>query len=119
MNAPVTVLKRTQVFDLPILYVLNQANPAQLFDSTNTPTFILAGLLMVTILHTLSDIARPDAAYALSVLKVVIFGVFAVSNTTHMLSSPQHALLLTVPDDLRTVLTTLGVEPNIIRYASC
>ncbi|TBU36326.1 hypothetical protein BD309DRAFT_838011, partial [Dichomitus squalens] len=81
--------------------------------------FLLAGLLMVTILHTLSDVARPDAAFALSTLKVVIFGAFTFSTAGNALSPPQHALLNKAPSDIRTVLTRLGVEPNITRYASC
>ena len=83
------------------------------------PAFLLAGLLMVTVLHTLSDIARPDAAYALSTLKVVIFGAFTFCTASNVMSPPQHDLLREVPSDIRTVLTRFSIEPNITRYASC
>ncbi|PIL35041.1 hypothetical protein GSI_02828 [Ganoderma sinense ZZ0214-1] len=101
MNAPVTVAK------------------PPLMEFTETPTFLLAGLLMVTVLHTLSDVARPEAAYALCALKAVIFGLFVWSNTTNMLFPSQQALVDDTPVDIRTVLARLGVEPQITRYAAC
>ncbi|KAI1789833.1 hypothetical protein LXA43DRAFT_891990, partial [Ganoderma leucocontextum] len=88
-------------------------------DRSQLPTWLLAGLLMVTVLHTLSNIARPDAAYALSALKVVIFGVFSWSSAMNILSVPQQDLLGEVPADIRTVFTRLGVEADIIHHAAC
>ncbi len=84
------------------------------------PTFILAGLLMVTLLHTLSAVAFVQAEFILSTLRVFLFGLFTVSTSVSKLTATQSSLLNQVPLDARTAMKKLGVYVNdIIEYAVC
>ncbi|KAL7279763.1 hypothetical protein ACG7TL_006170 [Trametes sanguinea] len=91
------------------------------------PPFLLAALLMVAILHTLSAVAFPAAQYLLATLKVVIFGAFTMSNAARSRSSSaeagltpeQQSILQSMPLDLRTVLEGLEAIPDIVSYACC
>ncbi|KAI9069599.1 hypothetical protein FKP32DRAFT_1541804, partial [Trametes sanguinea] len=87
--------------------------------------FLLAGLLMVTVLHTLSAVAFPAAQYVLATLKVVVFGAFTIRNLASSSTRPptltadQQSLLQSMPLDLRTVLEALELVPDIDSYACC
>lgn len=84
------------------------------------PTFILAGLLMVTLLHTLSAVAFVQADFILSTLRVFLFGLFTVSAGVSKLTSMQTQLLNKIPLDVRTAMKRLGAQVNdIIEYAVC
>lgn len=87
--------------------------------------FIMAALLAVTVLHTLASVSRPNCAYLLTALQVVIYGAFMydVSQTsshgTRSLSAAQQAILNTIPTDMRTVINNLDLEPEYMLYACC
>ncbi|KAI9057623.1 hypothetical protein FKP32DRAFT_1583402, partial [Trametes sanguinea] len=89
------------------------------------PPFLLAALLMVAILHTLSAVAFPAAQYILATLKVVVFGAFTMrsvgssSGLAPSLTSEQQSILQSMPRDLRTVLDALELIPDIVSYACC
>ncbi|PIL31020.1 hypothetical protein GSI_05714 [Ganoderma sinense ZZ0214-1] len=84
--------------------------------------FILAGLIMASILHSLAAASRLCSDYILATLQVVIFGAFVWSNTQTgqaVLTPGQEELLTKVPDDMRTVFKDLELEPDLVRYACC
>ncbi|EIW57900.1 uncharacterized protein TRAVEDRAFT_106892, partial [Trametes versicolor FP-101664 SS1] len=85
--------------------------------------FILAALLFVTVLHALAAANRLTAQYGLAAFQVMLFGAFMYCNVSHgqprALSHDQSDLLASIPDDIRTVLALLDLEPNIVRYAAC
>ncbi|KAI1788720.1 hypothetical protein LXA43DRAFT_862608, partial [Ganoderma leucocontextum] len=84
--------------------------------------FILAALLMVTILHTLASVARPYTQFILATLQVLLFG--ALSWHTNpiakaVLDASQNALLKRIPLDIRTALSLFELEPDMVLYAAC
>ncbi|KAI8969511.1 hypothetical protein BD414DRAFT_428473, partial [Trametes punicea] len=85
--------------------------------------WLLAGLVMSAVLHSLVAVSRPDLTYVLTTLQAMIYGAFmycnGASGTSKKLSAHQADLLAAIPSDIRTVLGRLGLEPDIIRYASC
>ncbi len=84
------------------------------------PHFLLAGLLMVTLLHTLSAVAFVQAQFIFSTLRVFIFGLLTLSTGVSRLTSSQRSLLDKIPLDARTALKKLGAQVNdIIQYAVC
>ncbi|OJT09666.1 hypothetical protein TRAPUB_13852 [Trametes pubescens] len=55
-------------------------------------------------------------------MQAVVYGLFVYCNRligAPSLTPPQSELLAAIPSDIRTVLTRLGLDPEIIRYASC
>ncbi|KAI0363915.1 hypothetical protein BV20DRAFT_957318, partial [Pilatotrama ljubarskyi] len=90
---------------------------------------ILLALLMVSALHTLSGLNSDAANLVLGIIRVVLTGAFIASNNPHgkrrerpqlgSLTDEQRSILESVPRDIRTVLSRLEVEPDIIRYATC
>ena len=88
-------------------------------EKDKTPTFILAALLMVTLLHTLSAVAFVQAEFILNTLRIVIFGVFTWSTGSSMLKREEQALLDQVPMDIRTVFARLALNPDIVEFAAC
>ncbi|OJT15521.1 hypothetical protein TRAPUB_7214 [Trametes pubescens] len=90
------------------------------------PPFLLAALLMVSILHTLAGVSFPVAQFVLASMKVLLFGAFSlntVAGTTRTsrpeLTAAHKAIVDAIPYDLRTVLKNLQVEPDIVSYACC
>ncbi|CDO75322.1 hypothetical protein BN946_scf184517.g5 [Trametes cinnabarina] len=87
--------------------------------------FLMAGLVMVTVLHTFAGVSFPAAQYVLATVKVLLLGAFTLEmfdlpgSPTPLLSPAQQAALRGVPLDLRTVLDLLQVNPNIVSYACC
>ncbi|KAI9069151.1 hypothetical protein FKP32DRAFT_1536368, partial [Trametes sanguinea] len=86
--------------------------------------FLMAGLVMVTVLHTLAGVSFPAVQYILATLKVVLFGAFTMNTTmsgsrAQLLSAEQLAALRAMPLDLRTVLDHLDLTPDITTYACC
>lgn len=86
---------------------------------SNMPTFLLAALLTVAMLHTLSAVSFPQAEFLLATLKVVIFGTLTLSKASSALSPKETGVLQEVPLDMRTVFTKLQLEPGIVEYAVC
>ncbi|KAI0655865.1 hypothetical protein C8Q70DRAFT_922769, partial [Cubamyces menziesii] len=83
--------------------------------------FILAALIMTTILHTVHAVTRADSNYLLATIRAVLFGVFMFCNKGRRssLSSAQEAILQSVPKDVRTALKRLNIDPEIVRHACC
>ncbi|KAI0350461.1 hypothetical protein OH77DRAFT_1413006, partial [Trametes cingulata] len=89
--------------------------------------FILAALLVTSALHTLSGVSRPAANLILTTFRVVLVGAFlscskedsAPSKGFSPVSRSQQDLLHSIPQDVRTALSRLNIQPNFIRYASC
>ncbi|KAI1788016.1 hypothetical protein LXA43DRAFT_895304, partial [Ganoderma leucocontextum] len=85
--------------------------------------FILAALFMVTILHSVASLARPYTQFILQTLRVVLFGALTYetnSTAQAVLSATRDTLLGHVPVDIRTILSSLHLEPTgIVEYAMC
>ncbi|KAI0715878.1 hypothetical protein C8T65DRAFT_522164, partial [Cerioporus squamosus] len=85
--------------------------------------FILAAMIMTTVLHSLTATSRTQSSYVLTTIQAVLFGAFAWCNT-HLPHAPrltpgQSDLLNKIPDDVREAIKSLGLEPDFIRRACC
>lgn len=96
---------------------------AEVYDTTsmNLSPFILASLLLVTVLHTLASVSRLYTQLILATLRVLLFGALMLGNppAPNILSAVQEALLSRIPLDVRTVLSKLQLEPTFITYTTC
>ncbi len=88
--------------------------------------FIIAALIMTTILHALAATSRMHCGYILATLQAVLYGAFVWCNTRSTsstapgtLTPDQAALLSHIPDDVRGAIKDLGLEPDIVRHACC
>ncbi|KAL7284233.1 hypothetical protein ACG7TL_001515 [Trametes sanguinea] len=83
--------------------------------------WLLAGLVMSAVLHSLAAVSRPDLTYVLATIQAIIYGAFMYCNgaSSTTLDADQAGMLAAIPSDVRTVLGRLGLEPDIVRYASC
>lgn len=91
--------------------------------------FILIALLMASALHTLSGVSRPATNLVLVTLRMFLVCVFRVCGEVggggrsvsgrSRLKDSQRALLDSIPRDVRTALSHLGVEPEFVLYAAC
>ncbi|TFY56546.1 hypothetical protein EVJ58_g7577 [Rhodofomes roseus] len=104
-----------RVYDTAALHAVKRA----------LPPFILAALLMVSALHTLSGLNREAANLVLATFRALLYGAFVIcsrSNTPRgpsRLAVEHQAILDCIPRDIRSVMSHLKVEPQITRYASC
>ncbi|CDO72139.1 hypothetical protein BN946_scf184962.g82 [Trametes cinnabarina] len=85
--------------------------------------WLLAALIMASVLHALAAVSRADLQFVLKTLEVVVYGAFAYCNASSgsasSLTAAQSLLLGEIPSDIRTVLSRLDLEPPILEYASC
>lgn len=89
--------------------------------------FVLAGLLVTSALHTLSGLNRDAANLVLVMLRAALVGVFVMcsksrSNSARdaLFTPPDHrAILDSLPRDVRTAISRLKLQPNVVRYATC
>ncbi|KAH9854786.1 hypothetical protein C2E23DRAFT_698484, partial [Lenzites betulinus] len=83
--------------------------------------FLVAGLIMVSVLHALANVSRPYASFALAAIRVVILGTILTTpgTTRYNMTSEQRSLLERVPRDIRTVIRHLELEPDFTTYAAC
>ncbi|KAI0696208.1 hypothetical protein C8T65DRAFT_545061, partial [Cerioporus squamosus] len=85
--------------------------------------FILATLLLVTVMHALAEAAQVDVAFVLTGVKAILFGAFMWLNSSlgrrPSLTDAQNDMLKAIPSDIRAILKKLDLEPAIIRYAVC
>ncbi|KAI0711693.1 hypothetical protein C8Q76DRAFT_571196, partial [Earliella scabrosa] len=85
--------------------------------------FILAGLLMVVVLHSIASAARLKSEFILATMEVIVFGSFMFCNSLPSPPSPmcisQADALRSIPRDMKTALSVLEVEPEIVEYACC
>ncbi|PIL33820.1 hypothetical protein GSI_04445 [Ganoderma sinense ZZ0214-1] len=122
----VTHIIRTQMPDTdekgPLLIKTSKYKGAS-YAATLEP-FVLAGLLMAVVLHSLAATARIPAQYVLQVLKVVLHGAFMFCNSSFgravtSLTPEQDDILRRLPADITTVIEKLGLEPDFVRFACC
>ncbi|KAH9854780.1 hypothetical protein C2E23DRAFT_725463, partial [Lenzites betulinus] len=87
----------------------------------NLEPFVVAALIMTTILHALHGVSRNDSHYVLATIRVLLYGAFAFCRTPSSapMTEAQQAVLASVPKDVRTALKRLHIEPEILRYACC
>ncbi|KAI9069063.1 hypothetical protein FKP32DRAFT_1560466, partial [Trametes sanguinea] len=81
--------------------------------------FLLAALLMASVLHSLEAVSRTNLRFLLTTLQVMVFGCFAYCNASVHLTPVQSDIMNAIPSDIRTVLSRLQLEPDFLRYASC
>lgn len=78
---------------------------------------------MTMVLHSMAATARLQVQYILAVLETVLYGAFVMCNTASGLPpglTPEQASVMnSLPKDVRTVASLLGLEPDIVRYACC
>lgn len=93
-------------------------SPAKLFQP-----FLLAALMIAVVLHALAEAARLDVTILLVTMKAVLFGAFTWCNLLHhqprSLSADQVKILDAIPSDVRTLISTLQLEPDIVCHAVC
>ena len=100
-----------------------------LSDNISTPNvvqlqpFVLAALIMTVVLHALAGTARERVQYVLATIEVLLYGSFAFSRSsgdTSLQTDADHALVLKhIPRDIRSAISTLGLEPDVVVYACC
>ncbi|KAI0644125.1 hypothetical protein C8Q79DRAFT_914175, partial [Trametes meyenii] len=81
--------------------------------------FLVAALIMVSVLHSLAHVAYPYTKLVLMTMKVVIFGALTMGNSRLALSTEHRNFLKQIPSDVRTVMKFLALEPDITLYATC
>ncbi|KAI9057614.1 hypothetical protein FKP32DRAFT_1536412, partial [Trametes sanguinea] len=78
---------------------------------------ILLALIVTSALHTLSGVDGNAANLVLGMVRAVLTGAFIACNGR---ASPRPSKTLdSIPRDIRTVLSRLGLEPDVVRYATC
>ena len=93
-------------------------------SSTTLQPFVVAALIMTTLLHAVASVSRPYSNFVLATIRVLLHGAFAYCNrvssqSSSTLTAHQRNILRTVPKDVRTALKALGVAPDIVHYACC
>lgn len=83
--------------------------------------FILAALLVVVALHTLAATAHTHVNLILSILRVVLVGVFLSdkAGAARHLNQSQKTMLDGIPQDIRAVLSMFDLEPDFVPYICC
>ncbi|KAI0364054.1 hypothetical protein BV20DRAFT_907829, partial [Pilatotrama ljubarskyi] len=83
--------------------------------------FVLAALIMTTVLHAIHSVSRLDSNFVLATLRVVLFGTFIFCNRGRRppITPAQRKVLRSLPKDVRTALQRLHIDPEIVRYACC
>ncbi|RDX40504.1 hypothetical protein OH76DRAFT_1307036, partial [Lentinus brumalis] len=85
--------------------------------------YVVAALVMTTVLHSVAAVSRMYGQYILATLEAVLFGAFVWCNTQGggrpELTPAQARVLETLPADVRTAMSWLGLEPDIVRHACC
>ena len=78
---------------------------------------------MTVVLHALAGTARERVQYVLATIEVLLYGSFAFSRSsgdTSLQTDADHALVLKhIPRDIRSAISTLGLEPDVVVYACC
>ena len=97
--------KYLKIFIVAHSSILNCTFKAKVFDprALDLPYFILAALFLVTILHSLSAVARPQIQLVLATLKVMLFGALTWTSNSlvnAILTESQAALLGSIPLDV-------------------
>ncbi|PIL29463.1 hypothetical protein GSI_08405 [Ganoderma sinense ZZ0214-1] len=78
--------------------------------------FVTVALIIAVVLHSMAAVARPEVAFVLSGLRAMLFGAFVWCNApSRTMNAAQRLLLKCIPRDVRTVLRTLHLEPDIVR----
>ncbi|RDX51278.1 hypothetical protein OH76DRAFT_1347075, partial [Lentinus brumalis] len=91
-------------------------------NASKYPSFIVAALVTVTILHSVAAVSRPYGHFILATLRVVLFGAFAYQTNPiarYVLTAAQALLLKAIPIDVRAAMRLLRVQADIVQYATC
>lgn len=91
---------------------------------------MFAALFVVTAMHTFAAVSREQCELLLNLIRVVLYGALTWEQTRTLfwplgfVRSPQPtadqlSLIRSVPIDVRTVISRLGVEPAYTLYACC
>lgn len=71
----------------------------------------------------MAEAARLDVALLLVGFKAMLYGAFMWCNFEHRLPAPlslsQASMLSEIPSDIRTVISKLDLEPDIVRHTIC
>ncbi|KAJ2974975.1 hypothetical protein NUW54_g11804 [Trametes sanguinea] len=85
--------------------------------------FVLAAFIMVTVLHSIAATARLKSQYILATIEAVLYGAFVFSNVAASsgptLNLLQANVLRNFPQDARTAMAALGVEPDGVTHFAC
>ncbi|KAI0691535.1 hypothetical protein C8T65DRAFT_587134, partial [Cerioporus squamosus] len=79
--------------------------------------FLVALLMMASVLHAMAGVSRPILGYVLTTFQVVVLG--AVLANPKGATPLQETLKKAVPKDVRSALKLLGLVPDIVTYACC
>lgn len=96
--------------------------PNSAVNASKYPSFIVAALVTVTILHSVAAVSRPYGHFILATLRVVLFGAFAYQTNPiarYVLTAAQVLLLKAIPIDVRAAMRLLRVQADIVQYATC
>ena len=79
--------------------------------------FIVALLMMASVLHAMVGVSRLIVSYMLTTFQVVVLGgMFATQKSATLLQS---TLMDAIPKDVWTALKFLGLVPDIVTYVCC
>lgn len=85
--------------------------------------FVVAALIMTVVLHALGGTARDRVHYVLATIHVLIYGSFAFTRSSgdppFRTNIDQARVLEHIPYDIRSAISTLGLEPDLLQYACC
>ncbi|KAI0666489.1 hypothetical protein C8Q78DRAFT_945915, partial [Trametes maxima] len=81
--------------------------------------FLVAALIMVCALHSLAHVAYPYSKLALVTMKLTIMGGVMLCGGRAAITPEHRSLLREVPTNVRTAMKVLGLEPDLVVYASC
>ncbi|KAI1786039.1 hypothetical protein LXA43DRAFT_839945, partial [Ganoderma leucocontextum] len=88
--------------------------------------FIVAVFVLASVLHSVAATSRSCSAFVLAAVEAILFGAMVWCNAKagteagkNGLTPTQVETLNDIPDDIRGVLSFLGLEPDIVHYACC
>ncbi|KAJ3534922.1 hypothetical protein NM688_g7054 [Phlebia brevispora] len=77
--------------------------------------YILMAFVLVVVLHSMAAVARHETTFILASLRFMIFTALATNYDI----ATANRMISDIPKDIRTVLSSLNLEPEYIIYASC
>lgn len=87
----------------------------------NMEPLLLSSLLLVVIMHGLAASSQPHIRFLLASLRVIIYAafIFVNGNSRAELTPEQLHLLANFPQDVRSIIRRLELEPDHTLYACC
>lgn len=112
------VLVRISVLSARVVHINCGHGLDRWFSVYHIEPFLLATLMMASIIHCLGSANRLEANYVLITIRAVIYSAWGFLHAGR-LTTAQSALLKQIPDDVRAALQFLNVEPEYTLYACC